>query len=89
MDIDSYPAEVERFHEEKEVLAGRPAERRGKPHHVGLQTVRPRSGTEEIPEPWAELSLRVALGVAGLELDGEDPDDERQLLVGVTETDPQ
>ena len=57
-----------------------------------------RTGAEEIPEPWAGLSLRVgdvylwrieeegrwaALGVADL-----DPDDEIQLLLVVTETDP-
>ncbi|MFD9432292.1 hypothetical protein [Streptomyces sp. NPDC060002] len=91
-------AEVERFHEEKEHLAGKLTGRWGDPYHVGLQTVRLRTGTEEIPEPWAELSLRVAdvylwraeeqgrwvaLGVADL-----DPCDEIRLLLVVTGTDP-
>lgn len=51
-------AEAERFHE-KEDLAGKLTERRGEPHHVGPQTVRLRTGTEDVPEPWAQLSLRV------------------------------
>lgn len=91
-------AEAERFHEEKEDLARKLTRRWGDPHHIGLQTVRLRTGTEEIPEPWAELSLRVgdvylwqagehgrwvALGVADL-----DPGDEIQLLLVVTETAP-
>ncbi|WP_133915258.1 hypothetical protein [Streptomyces sp. NBC_00582] len=91
-------AEAERFHEDKEDLAGELAQRWGEPHHIGMQTVRLRTATEEIPAPWAELSLRVAdvylwqlaedgrwvaLGVADL-----DPDDEIELLVVVTETDP-
>lgn len=91
-------AELERFHARKEDLAGHLTGRWGDPHHVGLQTVRLRTGTEEIPEPWAELSLRVAdvylwrteepgrwvaLGVADL-----DPWDEIQLLLVVTDTDP-
>ncbi|MFF5188578.1 hypothetical protein ACFY30_33260 [Streptomyces sp. NPDC000345] len=91
-------AEAERIHEEKEELAGTLTRRWGTPCHLGLQTVRLRTGTEEIPEPWAGLSLRVgdvylwqvaeqgrwvALGVADL-----DPDDEIQLLLVVTDTDP-
>ncbi|MFI7502785.1 hypothetical protein ACIBVL_30800 [Streptomyces sp. NPDC049687] len=91
-------AETERFHEEKEDLAGRLTERWGQPYHLGLQTVRLRTAAEEIPEPWAELSLRVGdvylwraeeharwvvLGVADL-----DPSDEIQLLLVVTDTDP-
>ncbi|MDR6979485.1 hypothetical protein J2X68_006221 [Streptomyces sp. 3330] len=91
-------AEGERFFEEKEHLAGKLTVRWGAPYRVGLQTVRLRTGAEEIPEPWAELSLRVgemclwraeehgrwvALGVADL-----DPYDEIQLLLVVTETDP-
>ena len=91
-------AEAERFRAEREILAGRLTRRWGVPHYVGLQTVRLRTGAEEIPEPWAGLSLRVgdvylwrieeegrwaALGVADL-----DPDDEIQLLLVVTETDP-
>ncbi|MCX5264395.1 hypothetical protein [Streptomyces sp. NBC_00199] len=91
-------AEAERFRAEREILAGRLTRRWGVPYHVGLQTVRLRTGAEEMPEPWAGLSLRVgdvylwrieaegrwaALGVADL-----DPDDEIQLLLVVTETDP-
>lgn len=97
-DTDVRRAEAERFHDEKEHLAGELTVRWGDPHHVGLQTVRLRTGAEEIPEPWAGLSLRVgdmylwraaehgrwvALGVADL-----DPYDEIQLLLVVTETDP-
>ncbi|MEU5770671.1 hypothetical protein ABZ782_32635 [Streptomyces asoensis] len=51
-------AEVERFHGQREELAGRLTRRWGAPYHWGLQTVRLRTGTEEIPEPWAGLSLR-------------------------------
>ncbi|WP_460063074.1 hypothetical protein [Streptomyces sp. YKOK-I1] len=91
-------AEAARFHEEREDLAGELTRRWGEPEHLGLQTVRLRTATEEIPEPWAELSLRVAdvylwqaadhgrwiaLGVADL-----DPDDEIELLLVATETDP-
>ncbi|WP_307162047.1 hypothetical protein [Streptomyces rishiriensis] len=91
-------AEVERFHEEKEHLAGKLTVRWGDPYHVGLETVRLRTAAEEIPEPWAELSLLVgdvylwrapehgrwvALGVADL-----DPYDEIRLLLVVTDTDP-
>ncbi|MET7651695.1 hypothetical protein [Streptomyces sp. NPDC005486] len=91
-------AQVERFHERKEDLAGELTQRWGDPDHVGLQTVRLRTETEEIPEPWAGLSLRVgevylwqaeehgrwvALGVADL-----DPYAEIQLLLVVTDTDP-
>ncbi|MGW1272084.1 hypothetical protein [Streptomyces sp. NPDC002491] len=91
-------AEAERFRAEGEILAGRLTRRWGPPYCIGLQTVRLRTAAEEIPEPWAGLSLRVgeiclwrieeegrwaALGVADL-----DPDDEIQLLLVVTETDP-
>lgn len=88
----------ERFHDELEVLAGKLTERWGEPYRVGLQTIRLRTAHEEIPEPWARLSLLVgdvrlwelprqgrwaALGVADL-----DPDDEVRLLLLVTGTDP-
>ncbi|MFF1544615.1 hypothetical protein [Streptomyces sp. NPDC058291] len=91
-------AEVERFHAQKESLAGKLTQRWGEPDHIGLQTVRLRTATEAIPEPWAELSLRVgdvylwhvrehgrwaALGVADL-----DPSDEIQILLVVTDTAP-
>ncbi|MFJ8111431.1 hypothetical protein [Streptomyces sp. NPDC096132] len=91
-------AEAERFHEDKEDMVGKLTRRWGEPEHIGLQTVRLRTASEEIPEPWAELSLRVgsvylwkvaehgrwvALGVAD-----QDPDDEMELLLVVTETDP-
>ncbi|MDX2681842.1 MULTISPECIES: hypothetical protein [Streptomyces] len=89
---------VERFHEDKEDLAGELTRRWGEPRHIGLQTIRLRTEREDIPEPWSELSLRaghaylwqvteqgrwVALGVADL-----DPDDEIELLLVVTETAP-
>ncbi|MFI5965733.1 hypothetical protein ACIA8J_26650 [Streptomyces asoensis] len=51
-------AEVERFHERREELAASLTRRWGAPSHWGLQTVRLRTATEEIPEPWAGLSLR-------------------------------
>ncbi|MEU1179067.1 hypothetical protein ABZ464_15720 [Streptomyces sp. NPDC005820] len=91
-------AEAERIHEERDDLAGKLTRRWGAPEHIGLQTVRLRTASEQIPAPWAELSLRVgdvylwqvaehgrwvALGVADL-----DPDDEIELLLVVTETDP-
>ncbi|MFF8195404.1 hypothetical protein ACF05L_32090 [Streptomyces bobili] len=91
-------AEMERFHEDREVLAGKLTERWGEPYRVGLQTIRLRTAQEEIPEPWARLSLLVgdvhlwelpeqgrwaALGVAEL-----DQDDEVRLLLLVTETAP-
>lgn len=91
-------AEVERFRDDMEALAGKLTERWGEPYRVGLQTVRLRTAHEEIPEPWARLSLLVgdvhlwelpeqgrwaALGVADL-----DQDDEVRLLLLVTDTDP-
>ncbi|MET9502828.1 hypothetical protein ABZY42_14035 [Streptomyces sp. NPDC006622] len=91
-------AQVERFHDDKEVLAGRLTERWGEPYRVGLQTIRLRTAHEEIPEPWAGFSLLVedaylwelpghgrwaVLGVADI-----DSGDEIRLLLLVTETDP-
>ena len=79
-------AEVERFHNEREALAGRLTERWGEPYRLGLQTIRLRTAHEEMPEPWARLSILVgdvhlwelpehgrwaALGVADLDQDDE------------------
>ncbi|MFF3332604.1 hypothetical protein ACFYWX_24090 [Streptomyces sp. NPDC002888] len=87
-----------RFHDDKEDAARTLAEGWGEPGHIGLQTIRVRTATEEIPEPWARLSLTMGdvylweltaygrwavLGVADL-----DPDDEIQLLLVVTDVDP-
>ncbi|MEV6117320.1 hypothetical protein AB0L59_33760 [Streptomyces sp. NPDC052109] len=89
---------MERFHEEREALAGTLTEWWGEPSHMGLQTIRLRTATEEIPEPWARLSHLmgdvyvwearqcgrwIVLGVAD-----RDPTDEIQLLLTATETDP-
>ncbi|WP_037672537.1 hypothetical protein [Streptomyces griseus] len=89
---------AERFHDDKEDAAHVLTESWGEPERIGLQTIRLRTATEEIPEPWARLSLTMgdvylweltehgrwaALGVADL-----DPDDEIQLLLVVTDTDP-
>jgi hypothetical protein len=91
-------AVVERFHDDKEVLAGKLTERWGEPYHIGLQTIRLRTATEETPEPWSWLSFLVgdvflwqapehgrwtALGVADV-----DQRDEVRLLLVVTDIDP-
>ncbi|MCF4137311.1 hypothetical protein L1856_11780 [Streptomyces sp. Tue 6430] len=91
-------AEAERFHDDREALAGKLTGRWGEPSRVGLRTIRLRTAHEEIPEPWARLSLLVrdvrlwelpehgrwaALGVADV-----DQDDEVRLLLLVTETAP-
>ncbi|WP_406010237.1 hypothetical protein OG440_32125 [Streptomyces sp. NBC_00637] len=94
-------AEAGRFHDEREKLAGELSRRWGAPYHVGLQTVRLRTGAEEIPEPWAELSLRVGDVYlwqperprehgrwVALGVADLDPCDEIQLLLVVTDTDP-
>ena len=90
--------ETERFHDEREDAARILADGWGEPEHIGLQTIRLRTATEDIPEPWARLSLTMGdaylweltehgrwavLGVADA-----DPDDEIQLLLVVTDTAP-
>ncbi|MGW0767519.1 hypothetical protein [Streptomyces sp. NPDC002671] len=90
---------AEDFHAYREAIAQRLNDRWGEQPPWGQLTVRVRMGRgEEIPEPWATLSLHtdeldvwraeeagrwVALGVAD-----RDGADEIRLLATVTETDP-
>ncbi|MEU9473014.1 hypothetical protein AB0D78_41980 [Streptomyces avermitilis] len=89
---------AEECHERGEEVRGRLTGRWGPSDHLGLQTVQLRTETEDISEPWEQLSARVsdihlwrtegngrwiALGVAD-----RDEADEIRLLVVITEIDP-
>ncbi|GGL87613.1 hypothetical protein GCM10010129_34310 [Streptomyces fumigatiscleroticus] len=89
---------VDQYAEERDALYERLAARWGETAPWNLQTVLLRSAEEEIPEPWATLSVRARVAhlweaegtgrwvaVAVADRDGTD---EVQLLAVVTETDP-
>ncbi|WP_320775361.1 hypothetical protein [Streptomyces sp. CRN 30] len=89
---------VERYEWQRDALAGLLTPRWGEAGLLNLQTVLLRGAHEEIPEPWAALSVRARVayvwqvpesgGWAAVAVADRDEEDEVQLLAAVTATDP-